>query len=259
MIIEILMAKPASGKTFYAETKELKESMTVSINLDRGNLSDRSICNKIKKLSRFSTFILDGLFLSNDEVEQLVDSLKAAFPVAQIKIIYWEPNVEQCVKNDNWRVANGLRNKSAEATIRHCELDDPRKSKKLKKLVETRQVWTPKEAQLWAFSISHDGILRSSSWCLGGQGRNYNRDTFGITGESPREFEELDNLLLDLYPNISFLEYKQVLKLTEVVEFDSNDYYSQTTSARWEISLVELYNKVKELKSKKSEQTSVSI
>lgn len=92
----------------------------------------------------------------------------------------------------------------------------------------------------------------SCEWKTGGQGGGSCWDDgdathYAIDGDSEPEFDELDKVLTDVCPNITFLQYKKLCN--EVVhnyEYTSNEYYGNYTnySVKW-IDVEELYNYLK--------------
>lgn len=102
------------------------------------------------------------------------------------------------------------------------------------------------------FSLENDYFY--VSWTSGGVsgGSCYNDDYdshYAIAGDPEPEFSSLDGLLVDICPNISFLQYKKLLSLTKHDTYTSNEYYgnSRVTSFK-HIRLKELYEELVKLK-----------
>lgn len=256
-VVELMMGLPSSGKSTYAQSRVIPYSRdTYVLDLDKKNWSDATILSSVKKqLASYKSVIIDMLLTSNEDCLSLLKYLKDGIDESISFVVhFWPEDKENCIKNDNLRVKRQLRKKSSIATINFCELDDPRSSKEIKQRaqIKTHEVFKQTVFHELAFKQSLNGKLRSSSWCLGGTGRNYMGDTFPIHGESTKEFDELDYLLLNTWPNIGLLQYKQVKRLAKIIEKDDSDYYSRTMSAYWEIDLVEMYELIDKLKKEES-------
>lgn len=69
--------------------------------------------------------------------------------------------------------------------------------------------------------------LVSKTWSGGGTaGSCWNDDLSTISPDTPLEFVEFDDMLNEICPNITFLQYKTLRnKCTEIVQYESRDYY----------------------------------
>ncbi len=124
----ILMGLPGSGKTYFAE--EYKKEHTLYnkwrvnlINVDQlikknrsGNKLENVIAKEYRETSE--TNILDGLFLTNDNVIRVIKCLPGN--IECIEVHYWRPNIEYCLYNDS-----GRRTESSEITIKNAKLERP--------------------------------------------------------------------------------------------------------------------------------------
>jgi len=75
----------------------------------------------------------------------------------------------------------------------------------------------------------------SVKWSTGGQSGGNCWDTdddirhYPESGEPEPEFEDLDNLLLEVAPQLSFLHYKKLMRLFKINNYRDNDYYGNYT------------------------------
>lgn len=87
------------------------------------------------------------------------------------------------------------------------------------------------------------GISGGSCWDDGETDNHY-----FSTGEPEPNFDELDTTLLNLCPNIGFLQYKQVVNVVKRDEYTETEYYGNCTNyATKSVLLRDLLNKVVEL------------
>ena len=99
-------------------------------------------------------------------------------------------------------------------------------------------------------SLYNENELRSDTWCLGGSWG----DCWGNTGmvsadEQPTEFKEFDDLLMEVCPNITLLQYKKLYNsLVSIESGCENDYYGGSTeNAYYKCNLKDLYNMMIEM------------
>jgi hypothetical protein len=90
---------------------------------------------------------------------------------------------------------------------------------------------------------STGGVSGGSCWDTGDEPTRYNHYT-----NEPEEFYQLDSLLEEIAPNISFLHYKKVKALVNYEEDTVNEYYGNSTDYKTDyIYLEDLYNILSEL------------
>lgn len=77
--------------------------------------------HKFKCNLNYSDYVIDGLFLSPKSVLKLVDCVTNVISINKVVIYYWNPDVEQCLKNDKLR----NRDKLADITIKNAKLAHP--------------------------------------------------------------------------------------------------------------------------------------
>jgi hypothetical protein len=69
-----------------------------------------------------------------------------------------------------------------------------------------------------------------------------------VSGEEEPEFEDLDTVLSKVCPNLSFLEYKQVVKIIQSDSYVQSEYYGNSHIIMYKIVLLrDLFNKLNEL------------
>ena len=90
----------------------------------------------------------------------------------------------------------------------------------------------------------------SIEWIVGGrEGGNCWGDEarYDVDQEEEPEFEELDNILNKICPNITFLQYKKILSfIDKKVEEDYGWYGNYNLVAKKSLNLLTLYNYLKE-------------
>ena len=93
--------------------------------------------------------------------------------------------------------------------------------------------------------VSDDKKLRSSRWCTGGAyGSCWSNSLSPVSADEPLEFEELDNLLEEIAPNVTFLHYKKIRsQCVKTEESYERDYYGGGCSyLNWVCDLEKLYD-----------------
>lgn len=187
--------------------------------------------------------IIDGLFLTDEQrikiLNMVYTKLKSEYkrwmyPV--IEIYEWNDDREKCLKNDN-----GRRERSSSISIKNLEFKPTDVEAVKKGLVfaptciemnyQTVHVWNIREKVMTKGNwYKEKGKLVSESWCGGGTWGNCWGGSGTVSGESPVEFKELDNLLEELCPDISFLQYKKLMtNCVKIDEWYEHDYYGGST------------------------------
>lgn len=271
---------PGSGKTYYGEQLQQNGCMTV-INMD-DHMEDgnyKSLKKVLKETLKKRHYILndiyiDALITTRDNLIKTIDELHKFFlnenPEYRkygksFKIVYWDENREACRKNAERR--NDGRNVSVtidnlpyetfkESSIEnriHSEIDleikvtfEKRKvymensvwHKHFQKLIDTTPIWKKEGVAIF-----------SESWSLGGSWG----DCWGNSGtispeEQPETCEMFDNLLLEVCPAISFLQYKILQKeCVSIDKYSESDYYGGTEYyARYKFDVKKCYDWLRE-------------
>ena len=78
----------------------------------------------------------------------------------------------------------------------------------------------------WSQKLETD-VMVSEEWNVGGTVCDYTGGEYKVKPEEqPTSFEELDDLLLEIAPKVSFLEYKKIMNTCVTIEEDDDyDYY----------------------------------
>lgn len=69
-----------------------------------------------------------------------------------------------------------------------------------------------------------------TSWSLGGISNSYSGRSHNVSAEPEAELNELDDFLLENYPNIGFLQYKKILQKMERSTDSNSDCYGGSTT-----------------------------
>jgi hypothetical protein len=102
------------------------------------------------------------------------------------------------------------------------------------------------------YNINYDknGINSSNYWSNGGSYGNCWNDSMGTTdADDPEEPTNLDEIIMEVCPNISYLQYKEIKKrcLTSRT-WTEGDYYGGSNSySQWDVNIENLYKILIEL------------
>jgi hypothetical protein len=89
--------------------------------------------------------------------------------------------------------------------------------------------------------------LSSGSWSGGGSyGNCYDGSKSTHNAEKPLEFVEFDNLLIEICPNVSFLQYRSIKEQScRIIEDGGDDYYGGSwTNFQHRCDLQKLYDAI---------------
>lgn len=91
--------------------------------------------------------------------------------------------------------------------------------------------------------------IYSESWSLVGECGNCWGDTWHVEAQEPKEFVRLDDFLIKVVPNMTFLQYKKVFNhCVDKIEWHEHDYYSEGTyETCWRCDMEKLYVMLKEM------------
>lgn len=98
----------------------------------------------------------------------------------------------------------------------------------------------------------NDSPSLTIEWLIGGQSGGSCWDEgphqhYPISADEEPEFKELDTILEEYFPNLSYLKYKGLTKLIKSHEYKQNEYYGNYREYRRNYILLEdLYNFLKE-------------
>ena len=260
----ILMGLPGSGKTYFANEYYKTHNNTSRNNFKAVHIIDMDKYLKKYKLEDLSrlygigdnktTYILDGLFLKNDEVISVIKSFNQNKPYAceieSITIHYWFPDREDCLYNDI-----GRRKESSKITIRYAEIEKPDVEHIKNEIhcpinvvnhtVIRKPEWKA-AADNFGIQVKNEKYLYSSEWCLGGTcGSCYSSELSRISPDEPiLEFLELDSLLKDICPKLTFIDYKKIKnECVKTKTRSDRDYYGGCVEyAYFECDVEKLFN-----------------
>lgn len=264
--LHILVGLPGAGKTSFAWDKS-KDMFSITVLdfdkikqlLDSKENKFKSPEDRIKFLRgeiaccypRNITYV-DGFFHCQNDYKLIVSLFAECkdFNICNIIFDYWEPNVDSCIWNDR-----GKRNVSSTCTIKSINLEKP----DLKFFVDNypeihsfqihHHVTVRKP--VWQVFFNEMGVnveynqkeLKSYHWTISGINRDFEGNEWPIIPDEPLEFNEFDNLLEKICPQITFLQYKRIHKECVAIKEDyDSDYYSCCTINYWSCDLEKLYN-----------------
>ena len=257
--IEILIGLPGSGKTHYAKENgacvddywsgSIISTKVSYVNFDHRHyagknvnyvLNDKFAREIIEKPRLYKNYnvnhwIFDGLFLTNAAQRALILAIQQANKTnrhIKIQFVYFNEDRETCLFNDKQRNREEL----ADITIKSATYEKPNINelkrdfpdmefsiieKEVHKMNVYECVFKPHE------SFSNKDKMQSDYWSRGGSWG----DCWGNSGSispdpQPSSFTEFDELLEEICPNITFLQYKKLYNECVTVEEDGHgDYY----------------------------------
>jgi len=265
----LLWGLPGSGKSTYAEEKRsIRGFFGLSVvDVDRlatkckGEKLFECIAEEVANRSSYggdTLIIIDGLITTNSIAIKLFDAIyskcKKQFGF-EFSIVWWQKDVESCLHNDL-----GRRDKTSKISIENLPFEEPC-SKVLNKYVGDRitmkTVVRKTKFQTWLEKYDLSPEIKSGSWSLGGTWANCWGNSGTVEADAPLDnFEEFDELLSKICPDISFLNYKRLYSASVGVDTKGeSDYYGgSTTYAYRKCNLQELYNKLLEMNLIKEEE-----
>jgi hypothetical protein len=271
-----MMGLPGSGKTTFAKELERKIGTHKTLYIDMDNLPSiyeyyytdgadlyellKMNVEQIQRSHTINNIIIDGLILTNDDIIKVINAVSFYVKELVVKIYHWNEDRELCLKNDG-----GRRELSSSTTILNAKyekvdtdyicskFDDNTISsvKEIIKKVVLKEGWERYfRHSTIANEVNDDFKIRSSRWCAGGTcGSCFHEGLSQITADERPEFYELDDLLEEICPTITFIHYKKLIK--ECVEIESNyerDFYGGgCTYNNWVCDLKLLYATLKDL------------
>lgn len=198
-------------------------------------------------LEKYDHIIFDGLFTSTESQKNVIESIIRSYkdffftPHHQLNInfIFFNENREVCLYNDSFR----SNKRQADITIKHLPLDKPDIDSFKKQYTDdflifsliTKDIYKMSKLNIlkekhynkyWSEKLNTD-VMVSNTWDVGGTVCDYTGGEYKVTPEEqPTSFEELDDLLLEIAPKVSFLEYKKIMNTCVTIEEDDDyDYY----------------------------------
>lgn len=278
VLIEILVGLPGSGKTHYA--KELgaepggfscNHKNVQYVDFDKERRTPRTIEDTLHSYemgywilhrnSNWNHWVFDGLFLTNAAQRNAIIAIKNIVKryhideKINIQFVYFIEDRETCLFNDSCR----NRGKLADITIKSADYEKPNIKelqndfpeftfnlieKEIHKMNTYERLFKVRE------SYQKSDVMRSETWCLGGTWGDYQGNTGNVGADAqPTEFAELDDMLLEICPTMSILQYKKIYRECVTVETEyEHDYYGGSwENAYYECDLRKLYNLLVEM------------
>ena len=261
----ILVGLPGSGKTKFAEEliakgeRENKAYDYIGPNLvelkkrlnDIKELGLEKVLRRNLRGSIRTDEILDGCLIGNEDLKLAINTVLDSKDFESVEIHYWKPNKEALLHNNTY---------TEDAKVETFELE-PVNLEWLKGETEfpnIELIFHELElkagyvlfAEKYDLRLISDGVergkgkkyLTSDTWYLGGTSRDHDGGHYHSSGEEPlANFDVFDDLLMEVCPTISFLQYKKLYSSTVTIETRTeSDYYSDSEYAFYSCNIEEL-------------------
>lgn len=265
--LHLLVGLPGSGKSTFAVDLVKNNSDFYYLDTDKireyyfKNKTDLKITDVIeyglKTLKRYqknyNTIILDGLFLTNDNILKTLKYLEKHFVDLDVIIHKWNKDRDICIKNDGNR-----RELSSFTTIKYSTFEDIDINYLNEELtiiniidiINHKVILSPifyrKLNHCWDFNKK---IIESDRWCLGGISCDCYGDECYIHEEPQKEFTTLKEILYKAFPNLNEDEYIKIRnKSSKIITYDESDYYGgSVTYSCWNCKINDLKETLEEL------------
>jgi hypothetical protein len=275
--IHILMGLPGSGKTFWRNTKYPNNmSNVLHVDIDRRkelfeeyNDDNTSSFDPIETIQKhfvyfnnsnsYNTLIIDGPIFTNSIIEDILNSISDFLKrlrdrnsfiavdsedMFEVTIHHWRENRENCLFNDKYR-----RELSSEATIRNAIYELPNVEKYNTKFsnikVEYHDIVKKSvyDACIAPYGWTNNGKLISDTWSGGGTWGDCWGNEGRIDSDIIPEFIKFDELIEQICPNITFIQYKKLHNACVEQKYRYEyDYYGGSEKRMWwECDLKHLY------------------
>lgn len=281
--LHVLVGLPGSGKTTFTEqynpthldryyipkAKKLAYIVDYDAIYRKAGITDKLDVNreKIEKMAipyiKYDYMILDGLFITQKDVEWVLGvylnnpKFTDRYTVDKIIVDVWKLDKEACLWND--RARRGIRGVGSALSIKVMEperinIKAIEEKFGIKTKLELHDVVRAPAYQVMAAENGIDRVedgkyLESQTWCLGGVGHSWASDSeYHISAENPANFDEFDELLERICPQITYLQYKKIYsKCVTMEDRAGGDYYTSCREGFWRCDLKKLYEMFKEV------------
>lgn len=249
---------PASGKTTFLQSL-YSNSMYLDIDLlaqnaqkERQSLHD--YLNNHVSINRSIEIIVDGLFTTNKDLIEIINIIKSLSKnELNFTIYYWNEDRQSCIWNDTNR-----RKESSVESIKNLKYETPNanliKEKTEQKInLIAKNVIRKSDFEIdlnkIGYKVSDEKFLYSDSWSIGGIVCNCWGDSYTVSEEEPVKFIQLDKLLEEKKPQLTFLQYKTIFEETVSTDvYSEGDYYGGSINyMRYKCNLEKLYKCLKEM------------
>ena len=256
--VHILIGLPASGKSYWSRHYTKGNDNIKNVSLDEApkkyttlsSVVDNHLKNfnetRSYRYSSYNELILDGLFLDQASVEKVLDLMVDLEFIDNVLLHFWVEDRDLCLFNDE-----GRRETSSSITIKNSKLEQPSIDSLNEKYnqtikMEIHEVIKKSEYEVFKEKYNLEDMIKSSSWSNGGTaGSCWDDQLSSFGGSEPEELTELDDLLEDIHPGITFLQYKRLKRLASMNSWSEGDYYGGSEQmSQWELNTKALYDEL---------------
>ena len=248
-IVNILVGLPGSGKTYWASSQKDKYAKFLIVDCDtleqvyHKNYMNRiydNIANNFYGNYDNSFIIIDGLFLTNNSIVKVINSLGPLKKNFKFILHIWNEDRDTCLKNDNGRRKNASTTMIKTGVFEQIDLNSIKTQTGLNINTQKHVVELKPD---WAFFADEqknvkDGKLCSNTWIISCSSDFYTPEL------QPKDFLELDELLEKIYPTITYLQYKKLFRECVSIEtiYDYEYYVGDITKGRYVCDIEKFYN-----------------
>lgn len=281
--LHILVGLPGSGKTYFAKSMlsqntKYNRDVTVLDFDEYFKTCGYNFDNIFKKFPRnfTKTIVADGLFLTQSEVETIIDRigeyvetyLTNKMKMSSITIHQWKVDTDSCLWNDKGRRSEdsliSILNRKVEKIntnalkekyncTAHKILHDVVRKPKYIAMCEKYNI--KPEYSYYDKDRKNPYFTSNNSWVLGGTSYGWDGSEHPLSASEPENFDEFDNLMEKICPNMTFLQYKKIYrKCVEQDERSISDYYTSGSEGYWTCNIAKLYDTLIEMGLLKEEE-----